>query len=246
MLSIGALLLLAFGLGGADGTVARAAADAAFAHMDYATAIPAYETALRAEPGDPELLWRAARAYVCAGEVAEGSERAGWMKKAEVAARSCIRLDSSRSEGHAWLAGALGYVALDASPAQQIKLVREVLRETEIAIGLRPNDDVAYSIRGSTFRALGNTGWLSRQLAKVFYGGLPGGGFSEAEESLQKAVALAPDVMRHSYELGILYTDMGRTDDARRLFERARTMPVRVGIDVPRLKKIGELLKGME
>jgi tetratricopeptide (TPR) repeat protein len=239
-------LLLMLGIGGSDASVARTAAEAAFARMDYIAAVPAYETALRADPNDPDLLWRVARAYVCMGEVAEGSDRTQWMKKAESAARSCIRLDSSRSEGHSWLAGALGYVALDASPAEQVSLAREILSETEKAVALKPTDDVAYSIRGSTFRALGNIGWLARQLAKLLYGPLPNGGFAEAEEALQKAISLAPDVMRHSYELGVLYLDMGRRDDARRLLEHARALPVRVGIDIPRLKKIDELLAGME
>jgi tetratricopeptide (TPR) repeat protein len=168
------------------------------------------------------------------------------MKKAEAAARFCIRLDSTRSEGHSWLAGALGYIALDAPASLQVGLVREILLETQKATALNPADDVAYSVRGSTYRALGNIGWLKRQLAKLFYGDLPDGGFVEAEEALQRAIALAPDVMRHSYELGILYMDMGKPDEARLTLERARTLPVRVGIDLPRLRKIEELLSGFK
>jgi Flp pilus assembly protein TadD len=84
--------------------------------------------------------------------------------------------------------------------------------------------------------------WLQRQLAALFVGKVPRGGYEEAEAALQKAIALAPDVMRHQYELGILYIDMGRKDEARRILEHAATLPVRVSIDRPRLKKIQELL----
>jgi hypothetical protein len=48
--------------------------------------------------------------------------------------------------------------------------------------------------------------------------------------------------MRHSYELGVLYLDWGRQDDAQRVLEEALSMPVRVAIDRPRREKIKPLL----
>ena len=58
-------------------------------------------------------------------------------------------------------------------------------------------------------------------------------------------MAIAPDVMRHPYELGILYLDMDRKSEACRLFERAVQLPIRVAIDVPRLVKIRAYLAGL-
>ena len=92
---------------------------------------------------------------------------------------------------------------------------------------------------------MGNVSWLQRQLAAIFIGRIPQGGYEEAEEALKKAIALAPDVMRHHYELGILYIDMDRKEEARRILEYAATLPVKVAIDRPRLKKIRELLLGL-
>jgi len=120
-----------------------------------------------------------------------------------------------------------------------------LLREVDAALALNPNDDAAYSIKGSFYRAIGNVGWFQRQLAAIFVGRIPKGGFEEAEVALKKAVALAPDVMRHSYELGILYIDMDRKDDARKILKRAAALPIRVAIDRPRLKRIQELLTTM-
>jgi hypothetical protein len=52
--------------------------------------------------------------------------------------------------------------------------------------------------------------------------------------------------MRHHYELGILYIDMGRKEEARRALETGAALPVRTAIDRPRLQKIRELLAGTD
>ncbi|MEK7251027.1 MAG: hypothetical protein AAB209_11470, partial [Bacteroidota bacterium] len=69
--------------------------------------------------------------------------------------------------------------------------------------------------------------------------------FEEGEAALKKAIALAPDVMRHHYELAVLYLDWDRKDDAKEVLEVAATLPVRVAIDRPRLARIKELLASL-
>jgi len=218
------------------------AGDDAFFRIDYPGAVELYSAALDQYPNDPDVLWRLARIYVCMGEVVEGEKCAELCKKAESYALQCIQKDSTRAEGHTWRAAALGYVALDAGIGQKVKLSHELLREVNLALALNPNDDAAYSIKGSFYRAMGNVSWFQRQLAALFVGNVPKGGFEEAEISLKKAIALAPDVMRHQYELGILYIDMDRKEEARKVLEHAAGLPVKVAIDRPRLKKIHELL----
>jgi len=242
------LFLLAFALPcyPADESALVAAGDAHFVQIDYPAAIRDYDAALADTPQSPALLWRLARAYVCSGEVdKDAPRRIAGMKKAEDYARKCIALEPGQGEGHVWLAAALGYLALDAGVTEQVPLSRELLDETQRALEINPRDDAALSIRGSFFRALGNVGWLKRQLAAVFLGAVPEGGYKEAEAALQAAMAIAPDVMRHPYELGILYLDMDRKSEACRLFERAVQLPIRVAIDVPRLVKIRAYLAGL-
>ena len=77
---------------------------------------------------------------------------------------------------------------------------------------LKPDDDIAYTILGSFYRALGNVSWIERQLASVFLGNLPDGGYPEAEVALKKAIALAPGTLRHRQELGMLYIDWGKDE----------------------------------
>jgi tetratricopeptide (TPR) repeat protein len=226
----------------AGGSATVAVGDEAFHRIDYPSAIQSYEEQLPAFPNDSELLWRLARVYVCAGEVKESSEGIVLFIRAERYARHCIQFDSSSAEGHTWLAAALGYRALSAGMKEQVHLTNEMHNEIEKAITLDPNNDVAYSMRGSLFRALGNVGWFKRSLASVFVGSLPDGDFEKAEEALTKALALAPDVMRHQYELGVLYLDWGRDAEAKRALRGAMRLPIRVAIDVQRVEKIKKLL----
>jgi len=226
----------------ADPEAPGIAGDIAFFRIDYPTAVSMYESALEQDPVNAGLLWRLARVYVCMGEVADRAERSGMFRTAEEYARRCIMLDSTKAEGHTWLAGALGYMALEAGKSEQLRLSFELVREVRIALKLNPRDDAAYSILGSFYRALGNVSWLERQLARLFFGGIPEGGFAEAEAALQNAITLGPDIMRHHYELAVLYVDWGRKEEAITVLEHAARLPVRVAIDRQRIKRIGELL----
>lgn len=243
MPSASVVLLLMLRLSDLPGAIASG--DQAFARIDYPEAVRRYEAALAEHPAEPELLWRLARVYVCSGEVASEDERRAMFLSAEKFARQCIAADSSSAPGHTWLAGALGYIALDEGVTRKVALSRELLQEALRALDLNPNDDAAYSIIGSFYRALGNAGWLQRTIAEVFLGSVPKGGYEEAESALQNAIRIAPGIMRHRYELGVLYLDMGRTEDARASLTEAIALPVLTAIDRPRLAKARELLASL-
>ena len=238
------LLVLALILPHASAT--RVSGDEAFLRIDYPGTVALYESALASDTSDPGLLWRLARAYVCMGETEEREQQLLHLQCAETYARRCILVDSAVAEGHTWLAGALGYRALISGTGDQVKLCNRALAELAEALKLNPNDDIAYSIEGSIYRALGNVGWLKRRVAALFIGGIPDGGYEEAEAALRKAVALAPTVMRHHYELGVLYLDWGRRKEAKEILEHAATLPVQTAIDRPRLNKIREYLVQLE
>ena len=217
--------------------------DSLFYAMRYAEAISAYDSLLSIRRNDPDLLWRLARAYVCYGESFEDHQRKELCLKADTLARQCISVNESIGEGHTWLAGALGYIALDEGMQRQAELSREILVEANRALELNPRDDAALSIKGSLYRALGKVDWIRRRMASLLLGGLPDGGFEEGEAALLQAIAIAPNVMRHHYELAVLYYDWERWEDARNEFQKAAALPIHVAIDVPRRLKALEFLK---
>jgi tetratricopeptide (TPR) repeat protein len=127
----------------------------------------------------------------------------------------------------------------------KVQRSREIKDELDIAVRLNPNNDVAYSILGTFYRTLGKVGWIEKSLANLLLGGLPPGGFPEAEQALKKAIELAPNIIRHRFELGQLYLDMEQPDDAKKVFESAVNLPPVLASDKRRIErmkqKIGEL-----
>ena len=240
------LLLNLLPLKSSDYSEAVFRGDEAFQKIDYPAAISAYEAALHEHPQETEILWRLARAYVCLGEVSGEADRSHMFNTAEEYARRCVAFDSSKAEGHTWLAGALGYEAWYSGVSDQIRIAHELLHELDCALALNPGDDIAYSIKGSFYRALGDVGWVKRGIVSVIWGSLPPGGYEESESALLKAIALAPRTMRHSYELGVLYLDMDRKVEARKVLQQASILPVQSAIDRPRLVKIRELLSHLD
>jgi tetratricopeptide (TPR) repeat protein len=233
-------LLLAFLL---PGTLADA--DSQYARINYTDAIALYETALRQDPEDPEALWRLARVHISLADILDGEERERHIRTAERYARSCVRLDSLKSEGHTWLAAALGNLAMYEGSKTKVRLANEIRKELDIALQLNPRDDVAYSILGSFYRALGNISWLEKQLANIFLGSLPTGGYEESETALQQATALAPLVLRHQFELALLYIDWDREEDALRVLRAASHLPILVASDVPTHARVHKLIASL-
>jgi len=62
-------------------------------------------------------------------------------------------------------------------------------------------------------------------MAGLLYGSLPKGSINEAEHAMQKAIQLNPNRLMHYIELGRIYAQMGRTDDARQFINKGLAMP---------------------
>jgi Tfp pilus assembly protein PilF len=128
----------------------------------------------------------------------------------------------------------------------KVQLCTEIKDQLEKAIAINPRDDVAYSILGTFYMNLGNVSWIERQLARMFLGRLPDGGYDEAEAALLKAIALAPDVIRHHYELATLYRLRDRTAEARVEYEKTVSLQPVLASDPRRQKNAQHWLETME
>jgi tetratricopeptide (TPR) repeat protein len=216
--------------------------DAEFVRMDYARAKILYTSTLASARDSAAILWRLARLSVCSGDVTKGDEREGCYREAVEYARRCVRADSNLAQGHTWLAASLGNVAMFEGSKTKVRLSNEIKYELDRALALDSTDDVAYSILGTFYLALGNISWIERQLANIFLGSLPPGGYQEAEVALRRAVSLAPAVMRHWFELGMVYVAENRDKDAREAFSVASQLPEGVASDVRRKQRALEWL----
>jgi tetratricopeptide (TPR) repeat protein len=205
--------------------------DQAFVRIHYALAEAMYDSALAMSTNSADALWRLARVYVCMADVSPENQKLDLYRQAEAFAQRCIHADSTKSEGHTWRAAALGNIAMFEGGKTKVRLCYEIKQELDCSISLNPADDIAYSILGSFYRALGNVSWLERQLAAVFLGSLPGGGYTESEIALRRAIALSPAVIRHHFELGELYMEQDRHGEACEEFQLVLRLPVLLASD---------------
>jgi tetratricopeptide (TPR) repeat protein len=241
-----AALLLISGLAAADPGAYLASGDSAFIALRYAEARAEYMMALQADASSPATFWRLARlANVEAGSASGEVKHAGY-QEAERYARACVAADSTVAEGYTWLAVSLGNLAMFEGSKAKIRMCTEIKHALDKALTLKPDDDIAYTILGSFYRALGNVSWIERQLASVFLGTLPDGGYPESEAALRKAISIAPRTLRHRQELGMLYIDWGKEEQARTVLRESLQLPSLLASDDADKQRIREALADLE
>ncbi|HTK82622.1 MAG TPA: hypothetical protein VL633_10050 [Bacteroidota bacterium] len=199
--------------------------------MNYLRAIALYDSVLATSADSVALLWRMSRAMTCLADTMALESRLALYKQAKAYASRSVRADSMNSQAHAWLAAAIGNIAMFEGGKTKVRLSRAIKKELDVAIRLDPRNDIAYSILGSFYKALGDLSWLEKQLADILLGGLPDGGYKESDVAFKRAIELAPDVIRNHYELGKLYMSQDRNVEALAEFHKVLSLPVSIGKD---------------
>ncbi len=218
--------------------------DEHFRNQDYSGAISQYQNHLNSSPNDAEAYWRITRAYICIGDVSKRAEREQYYRKALENSIAAVRMDSLNTNVQCWYAVSMGYIALFEGSRKKVELCNKIKHALDLSIFLDPRNDVAYSIYGSFYRALGKVSWFERQLANLLLGGLPDGGFEEGEKMLQQAIGLAPAIIRHRYELGSLYFDWGKEKMGKEVFRSALTLPITLTSDWRRMEVMKQKIAG--
>ena len=189
-------------------------------------ALPLYLVAEKLEPKDSGILVRIARQYrylMTDASAKQDKLRFGY-----------IALDYSRRAAAAaphdcgaQLATAmtLGKMLPYLPTKEQIAASPRIKESVDKALALNPNDDTAWHILGRWNRVLADVNTVKRALAQVIYGGLPKGSIDEAERDMKKAIELNPNRLMHYIELGRIYAQMGRKEDARQFINKGLTMP---------------------
>jgi tetratricopeptide (TPR) repeat protein len=108
---------------------------------------------------------------------------------------------------------------------EQVAASPRIKESVDKALALNPKDDTAWHILGRWHRVLADVNAVKRALAGMLYGGLPTGSIEEAERDMKKAMALNPNRLMHYIELGRIYAQMGRNDEARLYINKGLAMP---------------------
>ena len=108
---------------------------------------------------------------------------------------------------------------------EQVDTSPRIKSAVDKTLRLEPKNDFAWHILGRWNRNLAEISGVKRALAGAIYGGLPKGSNADAERALLKAIALNPSRLMHYVELGRVYAQMGRKDDARKSLQKGLAMP---------------------
>ena len=188
-------------------------------------ALPLYLSAEKLEPKNPDLLVRIARQYrYLMTDATDTKEklRLGYLAlDYSTRAAACGPKDCDAQLATAITLGKM----LPYLPAkEQVSASPRIKESVDKALALDPRNDNAWHILGRWNRVLAEISGAKRFLAGMIYGQLPKGSYEEAERDMKKAIELNPKRLMHYIELGRIYAQMGRKDEARELINKGLNM----------------------
>jgi tetratricopeptide (TPR) repeat protein len=204
-----------------------AAGDAAIEKLDLEGGIAAYRSALEADPDSFEANWKLARALTDKATLStDPKEQKALCVEAEKLARKAIELDPKNSEGHTYLAVAVGKLALFEGGKRKVELSKEVKAEAEKALQLNPDDDVALHVLAIWNREMVQLGWFLKTFAQMLYGKFPPASLDTAITDLRRASELKPDAIPHHVELGITLAAAKQWAEAKTELDKGLALPI--------------------
>jgi len=108
---------------------------------------------------------------------------------------------------------------------QQIAASPRIKESVDKALAIDPRSDTAWHVLGRWNRVLAEISSAKRVVAGLLFGKLPKGSNEDAEEAMQKAIALNPNRLMHYIELGRIYAQMGKKEEAREAINKGLAMP---------------------
>jgi tetratricopeptide (TPR) repeat protein len=189
-------------------------------------ALPLYLAAEKLEPQNSHILVRIARQFRYL--MSDASAKDEKLRLGRLALDYSVRAAvAGPKDCDAQLATAitLGKMLPFLPAKEQVAASPKIKESVDKALQLDPKNDTAWHILGRWNRVLADTNTMKRALAHIFYGGLPKGSNEEAERDMKKAIELNPNRLMHYIELGRIYAQMGRKDDARQFINKGLAMP---------------------
>ena len=203
-----------------------AAGDAALAKFELAVAVKDYRAAHTQSPDNYEAAWKLARALTDTATLSKDpAQQKQCCVEAEELARAAVKLKPEDSKGHAYLAVAVGKLALYEGGKRKVELANEVEKEAKRAIKLNDNEDLGYHVLGVWNREMVELNWVLRKFAELIYGKFPAATLDDAIHDLTRAAQIAPQTVPHRVELGLTFASGRRWQEANDNLEKALAMP---------------------
>lgn len=205
-------------------------------------ALKYYLPALQAEPDNVDLLDRIARQY--RHLLSDAPDKKEKLRLGQISleyAEKAAALAPNNAEAQLSPAISYGKMLPYMSSGDQVDASPRIKAACDRTLELDPRNDNAWHILGRWNRVLADVNGVKRMLAGVIYGKLPETSNEEAEKCLEKAIALNPNRVIHYIELGHIYMQMGRKDEARKSIQKGLSMPNKEKDD-QEMKEVGREL----
>lgn len=218
-------------------------ADSLMAVSDMPGAYQVLATRLEVVPGDPEALWRATRAALILGILADDREESlAWTRIADGYGARLLAGRPDDAEAMAWAAAARGLRAIaESGPRATARLSNEVWQITERLLALEPGHPLGNDVRGKLHYEVMRLSKVERWFGRVFLGGdaLSQASWELAETHLRRAVEADPGMVLFYLDLGDAYRAQEKFPEAAEAFRRGLAVPDRYPMD----SKLKELIK---
>lgn len=195
-------------------------------NLDAEEALKYYLPALKEAPDNVELLDRIARQY--RHLMADASDNGEKLRLGHISlgyANRGAKLAPKSSEAQLSPAISYGKMLSFMGPSEQVDAAPRIKEGCDRAIKLDPENDNAWHILGRWNRTIADIPGVKKMLAGVFFGKLPEASNGTAEKCLLKAIAINPRRPIHYIELGRIYLQMGRKEEARENIEKGLALP---------------------
>jgi tetratricopeptide (TPR) repeat protein len=205
-------------------------------------ALESYLPANKLEPENVDLLVRIARQY--RHLMSDAPSKKEKLQLGEVSlefANKAASLGPKSSDAQLSPAISYGKMLPFMGSKDQVNASPKIKASVDRALQLNPSNDTAWHVLGRWNRVLASINPVKRVLAKALYGDLPVTTNESAEKCLLKAIAINPNRCIHHIELGRIYAQMGRKDEARKCIQEGLAMPDTEKDDAE-MKEIGRQL----
>jgi tetratricopeptide (TPR) repeat protein len=237
--AITVLLLTGLALRAAPADELIARGDSCYTKLQAVEALKFYLPAEKLEPNNVRLLVHMSREYRhLMIDATSAQEKLSLGNTAVNYARRAVAINPNDPE--AQLAVAISYGKMEPleTNRQKFDAVHIIKDSIDKAIKLDPRNDLGWHVLGRWHEGLAEVNPVVRAMAQIAFGKLPDSTHEEAVVCFEKAIALNPNRLMHYIELGLVYAQMGRTDDARRLINTGLSMP-NTEKDDPEIKRQG-------
>jgi len=209
--------------------------DTLFGESRFMESISTYEKLLGETGCDYDILWRLSRSHSKQGNLEDKKkDKRRHYTKAYDYAESAVEADDKGFEGYLYLAEGAGKLTKVVDTEDKVRLLSVIKKSCEMAIELNPGHFKPYFILGAWHSGVADASWLEKQLAGIFFGGLPEASFEEAEKYLKKSIEKKADFIESYYELALVYKEIDEDEKALEMLEKALDCPADT-------KRLGEI-----